>query len=264
MNWVTIVKACDTYQLAHKNEPAFFLQTIPNFTEQSFSLLVFSIQNFQLSPNKLRKIKMKLKHTICLGLALTAGIASAMTLAPVAVFGRGQTVSQDGQKAAFQMRVMQNENNQTRGQFAFHTKEANPNRLISIRMAEPAGLQSNGNKGSFGGPAVLTVRIGDRTENVRGRVNVHVVDNRQPERPEDGKQKDKAVDGKAPNRELGQKDEQELPNLEFDLPKDFSEAERNRRDKIVIEFQAADSNRTYSYSGVVVHADIVIKSGPRG
>ncbi len=206
---------------------------------------------------------MNFKNLFCILAVSGAVFASALADAPTAIVGRGQSVSQDGQKAGFMFRVGKNENGQTRGNFTFHTRATDPNRVISIKMTDPAGLQANGNKGTFGGPAVLVVRIGDKTETFRGRVNVRIADNRAGDRPEGDKVADKPTRGQDARGQIDKKADTDLPGYEFDLPKDFSEAERNRRDHISVEFQAQGSDRSFSYAGVVVHGDIAIRNGNR-
>lgn len=184
---------------------------------------------------------MTFKSTFTFFALMGAVFASAQAGNPAAVHGRGQTINQDGQRAAFTVHAVRNGQNEIRANFAFITRAENPNRTISIRLAEPARFNVAGKTGALTGRAVLTVEVGQRKESFNGQVVVRV---------EDIRQSDLAIT-----------ESDALPGLDFRIDSVQSSDRRPARDRISVQFMSPQTDRSFDYRGSVAHGDIKVRAG---
>ncbi len=186
---------------------------------------------------------MKLKTPLSIFAVTLTVMAAAQAGSPGAIHGRGQTVNQEGQRAAFVLHAVRTDQNQVRANFAFHTRANDPVRTIEIKLTEPGRCDTTGKTGALTGRAVLTVSQGRRQERFVGQVLVRVADNKQGDRQN-------SADGA------------ELPSLDFKADAFQSSDRRPDRDRITVEFKSNETDRTFNYNGLVAHGDIIVRSTP--
>lgn len=126
-----------------------------------------------------------MKKLLAIGALLVgvAGGAFAQASFAEGAFGRGMAQEPSGRRAEFDFEVVKRtfgDSVRLNGRFLFDSSmvvEGRPAR-VTIRMGELVRLDRGGNVCEFSGRAVLVLRRGDATREIRGIVQVRVADRR--------------------------------------------------------------------------------------
>ncbi|ARU41671.1 hypothetical protein CCB80_11175 [Armatimonadetes bacterium Uphvl-Ar1] len=130
--------------------------------------------------------------------------------------GKGVAKNQE-QTAEFEFRAGQVRNGEVKGNFSMTVGGQNLPSRVKIELKRIGNLEVGEDRASFQGAGVLVVNRNGRLERVEGRIKVTVFD----------------VTGPNENGE-----------------------ERPHRDRIKVEFKAANSNLTFDFEGFVTRGDI--------